>query len=135
MLTRQSVFVHHSRGAGGELPTRLNAANTTEVAAAPGPAPRVATAGGTKSAMYLIFHGGGRSGTLAEIRPGPGPDLFLVRTADRPGLYLVQIDPEMARKISEAWRLNDPCQAYAAHLARSLERQQQEARRRLSAGD
>jgi hypothetical protein len=53
MLPKQAVYVHHRRGAGGELPTRLNAANTTEVAAAaPDPAPGVATAGGKKSAMY-----------------------------------------------------------------------------------
>ena len=135
MLTKQAAYVHPRRGAGSDLPTRLNAENTTVVAAAaPGRAPCVATAGGKKSEMYLIFQGGSRSGTLTEIRSGPRPDLFLVRTADRPGVYLVQIDPEMARKITETWRLNDPSQAYAAHLARSLERQQQEARRRLGAG-
>ena len=135
MLPKQGVDVHHSRGAGSDLPTRLNAENTTVVAAAaPDPVPGVATAGGKKSQKYLIFHGGARGGTLTEIRSGPRPDLFLVRAADRPGVYLVKIDPEMARKITETWRLNDPAEAYAAHLARSLERQQQEARRRLAAG-
>jgi hypothetical protein len=135
MLPKQTVDVHHSRGAGSDFPTQLNAENTTVVAAAaPDQAPSVATAGGKKSEMYLIFHGKSRSGTLTEIRSGPRPDLFLVRTADRTGVYLVQIDPEMARKITETWRLNDPSQAYAAHLARSLERQQREARRRLAAG-
>jgi hypothetical protein len=135
MLPKQAVYVHHSRGTGSDLPTRLNAENTTVVAAVvPAPTPSVASAGGKKSEMHLIFSGGSRSGTLREIRSGPRPDLFLVRTADRSGVYLVQIDPEMARKITETWRLNDPSQAYAAHLARSLERQQQEARRRLGAG-
>lgn len=135
MLPKQAVYEHHSRGAGNDLPTRLNAENATVVAAAaPDPTPSVASAGGKKSEMYLIFPGGSRSGALTEIRSGPRPDLFLVRTADRPGVYLVQIDPEMARKIIETWCLNDPCQAYAAHLAGSLERQQQEARRRLAAG-
>ena len=135
MLPKQVVHMHHSRAAGSDLPTRLNAENTTVVvAAAPDPTLSVASAGGKKSEMYLIFQGGSRSGTLTEIRSGPRPNVFLVRTADRPGVYLVQIDPEMARKITETWRLNDPSQAYAAHLARSLERQQQEARRRLAAG-
>jgi|SRR5579884_959456 len=135
MLPKQAVYAHHSQGADRDLPTRLNAENTTVVAAdAPDPTPNVASAGGKKSEMYLIFAEGSRSGTLMEIRSGPRPDLFLVRTADRPGVYLVQIDPEMARKIAETWRLNDPSQVYAAHLARSLERQQQEARRRLAAG-
>jgi hypothetical protein len=135
MLTKQAAYVHPRRGAGSDLPTRLNAENTTVVAAAaPGRAPCVATAGGKKSEMYLIFQGGSRSGTLTEIRPGPRPDLFLVRTADRPGVYLVRIDPAMARRITETWRLHDPSQAYAAQLARSLKRQQQEARRRLAAG-
>jgi hypothetical protein len=135
MLPKQAVYVHHSRGAGRALLTRLNAENPTVVAAAaPDPTPSVASAGEKKSEMYLIFSGGFRSGTLMEIRSGPRPDLFLVRTADRPDVYLVQIDPEMARKIAETWRHNDPSQTYAAHLARSLERQQQEARRRLAAG-
>jgi len=134
MLPKQAVYVHHSRGAGSDLPTRLNAENTTVGTAASDPTPSVVSAGGKKSEMYLIFSGGSRSGTLMEIRSGPRTDLFLVRTADRPGVYLVQIDPEMARKITETWRLNDPSQAYAAHLARSQERQQQEARRRLAAG-
>ncbi len=136
MLTKQAVYVHHSEGAASDLLTRLNAENTTVVAAAaPDLPPSVASAGGKKSEMYLIFSGGFRSGTLTEIRSGPRADLFLVRTADRPGAYLVQIDPEMARKITETWCLNDPSQVYAAHLARSLERQQQEARRRLAADD
>jgi hypothetical protein len=136
MLRKQAPYVHYRRGAGSALPTRLNAENTTVVvAAAPDPTLSVASAGGKKSEMYLIFSGGSRSGTLTEIRSGPRPDLFLVRTADRPGVYLVRIDPEMARKITETWRLNDSSQAYAAHLARSLERQQQEAQRRLVAGD
>ena len=34
MLPNQTVYVHHSRGAGSDLPTRLNAENTTVVAAA-----------------------------------------------------------------------------------------------------
>jgi hypothetical protein len=135
MLTRKAVFVQQVRGAGSNLPTRLSADIVTEVAATAGPVLRVATAGGTKTDMHLIFRGGGRSGTLAELRPGPRPDLFVVQTADRSDLYLVQIDPEMARKITEARSQNDPCQAFAAHLARSLKRQQQEARRRLSAAD
>jgi hypothetical protein len=135
MLTRKAGFAQHFQGAGSNLPTRFSADTTTEVDATAGPVPRVATAGGTKSDMHLIFRGGCRSGTLAELRPGPRPDLFVVQTADRSGLYLVQIDPEMARKITEARCLNDPCQAFAAHLARSLKRQQQEARRRLSAAD
>ena len=135
MLPKQGVDVHHSRGAGSDLPTRLDAENTTVVAAAaPVPTLSVASVGGKKCEMYLIFPGGSRSGTLTEIRSGPRPNVFLVRTADRPGVYLVHIDPEMGRKITETWRLNDPSQAYAAHLARSLERQQQEARRRLAAG-
>jgi hypothetical protein len=135
MLPRQAVYVHHSQGAGSDLPTRLNAESATVVAAdAPDPTPSIASAGGKKSEMCLIFAGGSRSGTLTEIRSGPRPDLFLVRTTDRTDVYLVQIDPEMARKITETWRRNDPSQAYAAHLARSLERQQQEARRRLAAG-
>jgi hypothetical protein len=135
MLPKQAEYVHHSPGAGRDLPTRLNVENTTVVAAeTPAPPPSVASAGGKKSEMYLIFRGGSRSGTLTEIRPGPRPDLFLVRTADRPGVYVVQIDPVIARKIIETWRRNDPSQAYAARLARSLERQQQEARRRLAAG-
>ena len=135
MLPKQVVHMHHSRAAGSDLPTRLNAEKTTVVAAAaPEPTPGVVSAGGKKCEMYLIFRGGFRSGTLTEIRPGPRAGLFLVRTADRPGVYLVHIDPEMGRKITETWRLNDPSQAYAAHLARSLERQQQEARRRLAAG-
>lgn len=134
MLPKQAVYVHPSRGAGSDLPTRLNAEKTIVVAAAmPDPTPSVASAGGKKSEMYLIFPGGCRSGTLMEIRSGPRPDLFLVRTADRPDVYLVRINPELARKIIETWRRNDPAQAYAAHLARSLERQQQEARRRLAA--
>ena len=135
MLTKQAAYVHPRRGAGSDLPTRLNAENTTVVAAAaPEPTPGVVSAGGKKCEMYLIFRGGFRSGTLTEIRPGPRAGLFLVRTADRPGVYLVHIDPEMGRKITETWRLNDPSQAYAAHLARWLGRQQQEARRRLAAG-
>lgn len=134
MLPKQTLYVHHSQGAGSDLFTRLNAENTTVVAAsAPDLTPSIASAGGKKSEMYLIFPGGGRSGTLMEIRSGPRPDLFLVRTADRPGVYLVQIDPEMARKITETLRRNDSSHAYAEHLARSLERQQREARRRLTA--
>ena len=135
MQPKQATHLHYSRSAGSDLPTRLDADNTRVVAAAASdPIPSVASAGGKKSEMYLIFPGGARSGMLTEIRSGPRPDLFLVRTADRPGVYLVQIDPEMARKITEALRRNDSSHAYAAHLARSLERQQREARRRLTAG-
>jgi hypothetical protein len=54
---------------------------------------------------------------------------------DRRDEYLVKIDdPEMVQQILATWRLSDPAQAYAAHLARSLQRQQAEARRRLSGG-
>src|SRR5579864_7427891 len=102
MLPKQAVYVHRSQGDSSDLPTRLHAENATVVAAAaPDPTLSVASAGGKKSEMYLIFPGGSRSGTLTEIRSGPRPDLFLVRTADRPGVYLVQIDPEIARKITE----------------------------------
>jgi hypothetical protein len=125
----------HPRNADGDRPTQLDGQNATEVAA--DPVLTVKTAGGSKSAMQLFFGERGRSGTLLGIRPAPGPrpELFLMRTADRPDEYLVKIDdPEMAQKIPATWRLSDPSQAYGAHLARSLQRQQEEARRRLTGG-
>jgi hypothetical protein len=113
-----------------DLPTRCDAQNSTRVVT-DGPVPIVRTAGGTRQHMHLIFRGGARSGTLAEIRPDSRPGLFLVRTTDRPAPYLVAMDPEMGRRILRAWLLGDPAQAYAACLARSLRRQQEVARRRL----
>ena len=119
-----------------DLPTRLEDENTTQVASCrPDPVFIVRTAGGTPERMHLIFRGGSRSGTLMEIRADVRRGLFLVRTADRPDAYLVEMHPEMGQKIIGTWLRSDPSRAYAARLASSMQRQQEEARRRLLASD
>jgi hypothetical protein len=117
-----------------DLPTRCDAQNSTRVVT-DGPVPVVRTAGGTRRHMHLIFRSGAWSGALMEIRPDSRPGLFLVRTADRPAPYLVAMDPEMGRRILRAWLLADPGRAYAASLARSMQRQQEVARHRLENRD